>query len=161
VDTRIVIRRYDAARDEHALSQFAVAQQNHHHGLEPSWPEGEQIVDDYIAYLHAECASHNGCILMADYGKEIAGFACVVAAVPGLSPDDPAPFAWVHDLYVVPEHRRHGIATMLMREAERFAHDEGAQVLRLGVLDRNGLALGFYAKRGFREYVHVLTKSLV
>jgi GNAT superfamily N-acetyltransferase len=160
IDTRVVIRRYVVGRDEQALRECVIAQQNFHRSLEPLWPEGEKVVEDYLAYLHAECAAHNGCILMAELGEDTAGFASVVAAAPAASPDDPAPFAWLHDVYVKPEHRRHGIATMLLAEAERFARAEGARVLRLGVLDRNQLARGFYARLGFRQYTHVLTKSL-
>jgi hypothetical protein len=33
-------------------------------------------------------------------------------------------------------------------------------MLRLGVLDRNQDARTFYARQGFREYTHVLTKRL-
>ena len=113
-----------------------------------------------MTYLEAECAAHNGCIIMAQCGEQAAGFVCVVATTRGESPDDPAPFAWIHDLYVKPEHRRRGVASMLMAEAERFARDEGAQLLRLGVLDRNEHARRFYARHGFREYTHVLTKPL-
>ena len=47
-----------------------------------------------------------------------------------------------------------------MAEAERFARAEGAQLLRLAVLDRNEGARRFYARHGYREYAHVLTKPL-
>jgi ribosomal protein S18 acetylase RimI-like enzyme len=97
---------------------------------------------------------------MAHSGGAPAGFICVVATVRNEAPDDPAPFAQIHDVYVKPEYRGQGVADRLLAEAERFARREGARVLRLGVLDGNARARGFYAKRGFREYAHVLTKSL-
>ena len=49
---------------------------------------------------------------------------------------------------------------MLMAAAERFARGEGAHVLRLGVLDKNEAARRFYARQGFGEQAHVLTKRL-
>jgi GNAT superfamily N-acetyltransferase len=97
---------------------------------------------------------------MAHCGEQAAGFVCVVAATRGESPEDPAPLAWVHELYVKPEHRRRGVASRLMAAAERFAGGEGARVLRLGVQDRNAGARRFYTKQGFAEHAHVLTKSL-
>src|SRR5262245_41290539 len=117
----IVIRRYDATRDGRALRAYVVAEQDFHRRLEPLWPGGETVVGEYLAYLDAECAAHSGCILIAEFGDDPTGFICVVANMPGTSPDDPAPFAWVHDLYVKPEHRGRGIATRLIAEAERFA----------------------------------------
>ena len=158
--TRVDIRRFDAARDAESLRELVIDQQNVHRALEPSWPDGDSIVSDYLTYLETECAVHNGCIIMAHCGDQVAGFVCVVATTRGESPDDPAPFAWIHDLYVKPEHRGRDVASLLMADAERFARSEGAHVLRLGVLDRNERARGFYAKQGFREYTHVLTKPL-
>ena len=158
--SRVVIRRFDRARDAQLLRECVVDQQNFHRGIEPSWPDGDSIVRDYMAYLDTECAVHNGCIIMALCGAEALGFVCVVATTRGESPDDPTPFAWIYDLYVKPEHRRRGVASRLMAEAERFARGEGAQSLRLGVLDRNERARRFYVRHGFREYTHVLTKPL-
>jgi len=158
--TRVVIRRFDAARDVESLRECVIDQQNFHRSLEPSWPDGDAIVAEYLTYLEAECAAHTGCIIMAQCGKQAAGFVCVVATMRGESPDDPAPFAWIYDLYVKPGHRRRGVASRLMAEAERFARGEGAQLLRLAVLDRNERARKFYAGHGYREYAHVLTKAL-
>jgi len=158
--TQIVIRPFDAARDEQSLRECLIEQQNFHRRLEPAWPDGQAIVGAYMTYLETECAAHNGCILMAHCGEQAAGFVCVVAATRGESPEDPAPLAWVHELYVKPEHRRRGVASRLMAAAERFAGGEGARVLRLGVQDRNAGARRFYTKQGFAEHAHVLTKSL-
>ena len=158
--THVVIRRFDAARDAQSLRECLIDHQDFHRRIEPSWPDGEAIVDEYVAYLERECAAHNGCILMAHYGEHTAGFVCVVAATRGESPEDPSPVAWVHELYVKPAHRRRGVASLLMADAERFARGEGAHVLRLGVLARNAGARRFYARHGFGEQAHVLTKAL-
>jgi ribosomal protein S18 acetylase RimI-like enzyme len=157
---QVVIRRFDAARDAQSLRTCLIDHQNVHRRIEPSWPDGEAIVSEYMRYLETECASHNGCILIAHCAEQAAGFVCVVAATRGESPEDPSPFAWIHELYVKPEHRRRGVASMLMAEAERFARGEGAHVLRLGVLDKNAGARGFYKRQGFGEQAHVLTKRL-
>lgn len=160
VKTHIAVRRFDPARDAPALRNCLIEQQNFHHGLQPSWPSGAAIIDDYLRYLDAECAAHDGCIFMADYAEQTAGFVCVVASTRNESPDDPAPFAWIHDIFVKPEYRRLGVASLLMAEAERFARSHGAHVLRLGVLDVNEHARDFYARQGFRAYTRVLTKTL-
>ena len=160
VKTRIVIRRFDAARDAQSLRECLIDHQNFHRRIEPSWPAGDAIVSEYMTYLETECAVHNGCIIMAHFGEQAAGFICVVATMRGESPDDPSQFAWIHELYVKPEHRRRGVASMLIAEAERFARSQGARLLRLGVLDRNEGARAFYVRHGFGEHVHVLTKPL-
>ena len=158
---QFVLQRFDASRDAQSLRECIIDQQNFHRSIEPSWPDGDAIVGDYLRYLDSECAAHNGCIIMAHRGDQAAGFVCVVATMRGEAPDDPAPFAWIYDIYVRPEHRRRGVANMLLAEAERFARGQGAHLLRLGVLDGNEGARKFYARHGFREYTHVLTKRLV
>jgi ribosomal protein S18 acetylase RimI-like enzyme len=160
VKTQIVVRRFDPTRDAESLRSCIIDHQNFHRSLEPSWPSGDAMIGDYMAYLEAECAVHNGCIIMADYVEQTAGFVCVVASTRGESPEDPAPFAWIHDIFVKPEHRRRGVASILMAEAERFARSQGARVLRLGVLDRNEHARALYVKHGFREHAHALTKHI-
>ena len=160
MSTQVVIRRYDVDRDHPSLRDCIVEQQNVHRGLEPTWPDGSAMADEYLAYLDTQCAAHNGCILIAQLGQQVVGFACVVASMRGEAPDDPAPFAWIYDVYVKAAQRRHGVASLLTAEAERFARAAGAPAIRLGVLDRNEGARAFYARRGFRDYTRILTKPL-
>ena len=157
---QVVVRRFDPARDAESLRSCIIDQQDYHRSIEPSWPGGDVIIKDYLTYLETQCAVHTGCIMMAECAEQTAGFVCVVAATRGESPDDPSPFAWIYDIFVKPEYRRRRVASKLMAEAELFARSQGARVLRLGVLDRNEHARAFYVKHGFREYTHVLTKSL-
>jgi len=156
----IAIRPYDAARDAEAFRACVVAHQDFHRALEPSWPEGKVILDDYVAYLERQCAEHDGRILVGEADAAIVGFVCVVAATRGDAPDDPAVYAWVHDIFVRPEHRRQGVATALMAAAETFARSRGARELRLGVLDRNANARAMYRGLGFRDYARVLSRPL-
>ena len=160
VNARIAVRLFDPTRDQVWLRRFVIAQQNVHRSLESSWPSGDAIVEDYVKYLHGQADSRNGCILMADYDEEPVGFVCVVASMRGESPDDPAEFSWILDLFVSPEHRRRGVAARLIAEAEHFARSQGARTMRLGVLDRNDAAKLLYERQGFRDYVRVLTKTL-
>jgi ribosomal protein S18 acetylase RimI-like enzyme len=156
----LVVRPYDPARDADALRACIVEHQDFHRGLEPSWPEGKAILDDYVAYLERQCAERDGRILVADTGGEIAGFACVVASARNDSPDDPAVHAWLHDIFVRASHRRRGIARALMAEVEAVVRARGARELRLAVLERNGDAQALYRGLGFRGYVRVVTKPL-
>lgn len=157
---RVVVRPYDPARDAEALRACVVEHQDFHRALEPSWPEGKAILDDYVAYLEREMAARDGRLFVAEVDDAVAGFLCVVSAARGDSPDDPAVFAWVHDVFVRPAYRRRRVATALMAEAESFVRARGARELRLGVLDRNATARALYAGLGFRDYVRVLTKEL-
>ena len=154
------VRVYDPARDADAFRACVVEHQDFHRALEPSWPEGKAILDDYVAYLEGQCAAHDGLIFVAETEGAIAGFACVVASTHGDSPDDPAVFAWLHDIFVRESHRRRGIARALMAEVEAWVRARGATELRLGVLERNVDAQALYRGLGFRGYARIVTKPL-
>jgi ribosomal protein S18 acetylase RimI-like enzyme len=160
VGSGVRVRRYDPARDLDALRALNVEHQDFSRSLEPSWPEGKTVVDDYVAFLEREIAARDGAVFIAEVGDAIAGFICVVSATRGDSPDDPAVYAWVHDIFVRPKYRRRGVATTLMADAESFVRSRGARELRLGVIDRNAAARTLYEGLGFRDYVRVLTKPL-
>jgi GNAT superfamily N-acetyltransferase len=160
VGSGVAVRPYDAGRDADAFRACIVAQQDFHRALEPSWPGGKAILDDYVRYLESQCAAHDGRVMVADADGQLVGFVCVVTATRDASPNDPATFAWVHDVFVRPAFRRQGVARALMAAAEAFVRSRGALELRLGVLDRNSDARALYRGLGFRDYVRVLTKPL-
>lgn len=66
----------------------------------------------------------------------------------------------IDDLYVAPEFRRQGIATLLCREAERLAYEKGVQTLSLMVWSFNEKAMALYRKEGFEPVMYNLEKRL-
>ncbi len=69
--------------------------------------------------------------------QELAGFARVVT--------DRATFAWLCDVFVLPEHRGNGVSTLLMNAV--MAHPDLARVRSFILATRD--AQGLYAKHGF------------
>lgn len=67
--------------------------------------------------------------------------------VPYLSQD--VPYAEVTELYVVPERRRQGVATMLMAQADFLARERGATAVHVLAWHENEDAHGFYRSLGY------------
>ncbi len=63
-------------------------------------------------------------------------------------------------LYVAPEHRRRGIATMLMQQAENWAKAQGHPQIGLQTLVTNQTAMQFYQHLGYTTSAAFLVKSL-
>jgi GNAT superfamily N-acetyltransferase len=61
------------------------------------------------------------------------------------------PGLWLEDLYVPPQHRRHGIGQTLLIELARIAVTRGCARLEWTALEWNTPALDFYAKLGARR----------
>ncbi len=58
------------------------------------------------------------------------------------------PGLWLEDLFVLPEHRRHGIGERIFRHVAQIAVDRGCSRFNWTALDWNTPALNFYAKLG-------------
>jgi ribosomal protein S18 acetylase RimI-like enzyme len=63
-------------------------------------------------------------------------------------------------LYVVPKHRRRGIATALMRYAEDWARNRGDRQMGLQVFQSNQAALNLYSGLGYQTQSLWLKKLL-
>ncbi|WP_315791359.1 GNAT family N-acetyltransferase [Fischerella sp. JS2] len=63
-------------------------------------------------------------------------------------------------LYVVPKHRRRGIATALMQYAEDWATNRGDQQMGLQVFQSNQAALNLYSRLGYQTQSLWLKKLL-
>lgn len=66
------------------------------------------------------------------------------------------PAILIHDLFVLPEHRGHGIAQALMARVARQASDRGAALVELTVRENNDARI-FYEKLGFEQVTHCVT----
>lgn len=62
------------------------------------------------------------------------------------------PLLNVHDLAVVPDFRRRGVARALLTSAEALARANGCVKLTLEVLEDNAVARELYHSFGFRDY---------
>jgi GNAT superfamily N-acetyltransferase len=58
------------------------------------------------------------------------------------------PGIWLEDLFVLPEARRHGIATALLQRLAAIAEERGCGRLEWSVLEWNRLAIDFYENIG-------------
>lgn len=67
---------------------------------------------------------------------------------------------YVLALYVVPEHRRRGIATALLQHAQDWAQARGDRQIGLQVFAENEAAIALYRKLGYQTHSLWLNKPL-
>ncbi|MEM6518940.1 MAG: GNAT family N-acetyltransferase [Cyanobacteria bacterium P01_D01_bin.71] len=68
--------------------------------------------------------------------------------------------SYVLTLYVAPAHRRRGIATALLQQAQNWAKAKGDRQIGLQVFANNPGALALYRRLGYQPYALWLMKSL-
>lgn len=69
-------------------------------------------------------------------------------------------YGYILLLYVTPQHRRRGIASALLRQAEAWAIARGDQRLGLQVFAHNGTALALYRKLGYTTQALWMSRPL-
>lgn len=121
----------------------------------------EDVLDRYAKWLPERIADPRGLLLVAQT-PEVAGLAGF--SVCTIEPEVPIFWVpecgWVHDLYVVPEARRHGLARELVQEVTRRYSAMGVKQLRLHTAMFNDAARATFGSEGFRPCVVEMLKML-
>ena len=81
--------------------------------------------------------------LIAELGGARVGFALFHG---NFSTWECRPGLWLEDLYVPPEHRRHGVGAALLRRIAQITVERGGTRLEWVVLDWNAPAIGLYER---------------
>lgn len=119
----------------------------------------DDVIDRYARWLPERATDSRSVFLVAVEEGKPAGY-----AVSTIEPEVPIFWVpecgWVHDLYVVPEARRHGLARELLREVTRRYSAMGVKQLRLHTAMFNDAARSAFAAEGFRPCVVEMLKML-
>ena len=158
---RHVIREYQPERDTSSLRECIVELQDFERTIEPALPAGAAMADAYLAYILARCREYRGQVFVAEVEDKVVGFVSIWARVPPTEPDEPqTEYAYISDLVVLAPFRRRGLGRALLIRAERYAREQKARVMRIGVLAQNVIAKQLYLDVGFTERRVELAKDL-
>jgi len=137
--------------------------QNHERAVvgDPVQPT-EDAIESYLQYLMHRVVTKDGLILVAEIDGRIVG------TLIGYTDEDDDylvqaefnRFAFISDLYVIPEMRRRGIAKKLITRFNELMRERGFPWVRIFVKSKNRGALESYLKYGFEEYETVLAVRL-
>lgn len=133
-----------ATSDDAALVAKLMTALNEAVGPPPGEDQALVSVDQARARLQAMAAS--GQVLLAFVDGAPAGLLSM-RIVAYLSQD--VPYAEVTELYVVPQHRRAGVARILMAEAEHTARGRGCTHFHVHARHANEGAQAFYRALGY------------
>jgi ribosomal protein S18 acetylase RimI-like enzyme len=158
----VFIRELDPGGANDVVRGLVIALQNYERQWDPAMPEGHLVVNRYVDLLLERCRKWDGKMFIANEDGDVVGFVCVWARVPSEEPDeDPSDYAFISDLVVAADHRRHGVGSALMSAAEAYARARGGRRIRLRVLARNEVARRFYRSMNYQEREIELQKTLV
>jgi ribosomal protein S18 acetylase RimI-like enzyme len=101
--------------------------------------------DEYYAtdVLERICTDDRARGYLAEWDERPVGFARAA-----FDPEEGR--CYLASLYVLPDFQGRGLGSQLLRACERFALDQGAAEIWLGVMRQNVTALAWYRRIGFR-----------
>lgn len=152
------VRNY-GSRDEQNLRRLAI--QNYTEQLQETGsidPE-DPAVCAYLQHIIQIQESGNGVIVLAEQEKKLVGFVCLLG--PGGTAADKNSedaYAYMSDLFVVPEYRGQGVGSLLTKTVEEQARAMGADYVALRIAADNTGSLSFYVKKKYQEKYVVMSK---
>jgi ribosomal protein S18 acetylase RimI-like enzyme len=131
------------------------------HALYREDPPDEKITDRKISRTIRELRKNpcKGKIIIFEKDKVMIGYSILV---PYWSNEYGGTILHVDELYVKPEHRKHGVATNFLQQIAQVFKDEFVG-LQLEVTPANKSAMAYYEKIGFRKTrnVHLTRKERI
>ena len=107
----------------------------------------------------AQLRSPNEVIFLADMGGETVGVLRCIQSI-GSPLLDPAQYAYVSSVYVVPRARERGVLRALLAAADRWCADRGLDEMRLHNAADNPLANAAWEALGFEVVEHLRVRKL-
>jgi len=121
----------------------------------------DPAVAAYLSHLVQIQSSGKGIILVAEQDDRLTGFVCLLKPDNSTAGNDAeSSYAFMSDLFVVPECRSLGVGSALTRALEEQARLMGAASVALRVSAENPAARDFYATAQYQEKFIVMSKAL-
>jgi ribosomal protein S18 acetylase RimI-like enzyme len=122
---------------------IVICQDGHFEGVKALWREARLDLTGWRApevAIPAKVAMQRELFLVAVHGDQVVG--TTMAGYDGHR-------GWLHTVAVLPSYRRDGIASALIREAEKRLLAMGCLKINLQVVAANASTAAFYAKLGY------------
>lgn len=159
--TDLAAFRTASSADIPALAHLNEVVQSVHAAL---YPRDFKTATDPVAvaeFFAARLAEASNTFWIAEIDGAAVGYLWAETQTRPESPFNPSrPRLFVHHLAVLPEQRRRGVATALMRAVEERARADGITELGLASWAANGEAHRFFAAQGFAPAILVFGKRL-
>ncbi|HVF57674.1 MAG TPA: GNAT family N-acetyltransferase [Pyrinomonadaceae bacterium] len=155
-----LIREY-RPEDGAQVERCFVELQSFERGIQPLRAEAKDVSKKYLEFMFKRASETGGKVFVAESESEVIGFVCLWLRVPENEfVNMPGEYAYVSDLVLLPDFRGRKLGYELLKTAERYAVENGATRLKLGVLAGNSGARRLYEKFGFTDTEVYMSKKL-
>jgi ribosomal protein S18 acetylase RimI-like enzyme len=156
----IVVRPATTA-DLEAVGRLGAILVRTHHDFDPKrfMAASAQTERGYASFLGSQLREKDVILLVAEQDRKVVGYS--YARVEGrdyMSLRGPA--GVLHDIVVCPEHRRHGVGSVLLDATLRALESRGVPQIVLSTAALNAGAKRLFTRAGFRETMVEMTRDV-
>jgi diamine N-acetyltransferase len=152
-----LVVRSARAEDREGLLALWLDLVEHHRRLAPLDPPASSLREVLGEELARGIARARCSVLVAERGSRRVGFLFAEVEADGRAGGAQAS-GWIHELWVVPDERRRGVARALVDQADAFFAARGVARVSVRVESANQDALRYWSRRGFGERARVLER---
>ncbi len=132
---------------------------DYHRKLDKYFRPGKEISKSFRKYLKVLMKKKNAKVLVAEYESKVVGYTIGKIEKSKVS-IVPKKIGKITDLFILPEHRNKGIGKALVSELIQWFKKRKIEYVEIGVHSKNKLALTFWKKHGFKEYMKIMRIKL-
>jgi GNAT superfamily N-acetyltransferase len=161
LETGMIIRDFDPARDKQAAAGFILALQHYEHRIEPDRRIDPEIGDEFLSEILKRVAANRGRIFVVEENGVAIGWAVFTVEQNRLYVvEAERTHGYIAELFVSEAARSKGTGRALISACESEARRQGLHQIKIGVLTKNTRTAEIYAKAGYGPYSSELRKYL-
>ena len=156
----VIVRRADAA-DLPVLGVLGASLLRDHYAFDPlrfMAPRGDPE-SGYAWFLGTQLKEEDVAVFVAERSGTVVGY-LYAALEPQSWKELREEAGYIHDVVVIPEAQRHGVASALVETACEWFRSMGAPRVVLGTAEKNEVAQRLFARLGFRRTMIEMTRDL-
>jgi ribosomal protein S18 acetylase RimI-like enzyme len=160
MEAPVIEIRAGTATDVPAILPMVTKICDFHRERDPGrYPFLPDVAARYGGWLKQRSEDADSCLLVARHGEVIVAFVVgeILDEIPVFTTTR---YGWLHDLWVEPEYRRHGVASRLMQAACEALASRGVSQIRGDCLHDNAASLAMLANLGFRPSTLLMIRQL-
>ena len=155
-----IVRCYET-NDTQSLRDLAVQNYAEQYEAVDMGDRDDPAQQAYVSHILQIQKSGKGIVLVAVQDESLIGFVCLLKPeVTTTDNSSESAYAYMSDLYVVPECRKQGAGSLLVRESEARAREMGATRIVLRVAADNEEVRRFYSRAEYQEKFVVMSKTV-
>jgi GNAT superfamily N-acetyltransferase len=161
LETAMIIRDFDPAKDKAAALAFIMGSQHYEHRFEPDRRLDAEVAEEFLPEILKRVAAQRGRIFVADEDGIAIGWAVFTVEQNMLYVvEAERTHGYIAELFVTETARSHGIGRALIAACETEARRQNLRQIMIGVLTKSTRTAEIYARAGYGPYSSELRKYL-